>query len=54
MSEDGREVFQGKCVGGEVKGEDESEEKETRKDRTRKARDGGGGATWGHIRMQGT
>ena len=54
LSEDGREVFQGKCGGGEAKGEDESEEKETRKGRTKKSRDGGGGATWGRIRMQET
>jgi hypothetical protein len=34
LSEYGREVFQGKCVGGGTKGEDESEEKKTRKGRT--------------------
>jgi hypothetical protein len=38
LSEDGREVFQGKCGGGEAKGEDESEEKETRKGRTRRSK----------------
>ena len=35
LSEDGREVFQGKCGGGEAKGEDDPEEKEMRKGRTR-------------------
>ena len=38
LSEDGSEVFQGKCGGGEAKGEDESEEKEIRKSRTRKSK----------------
>ena len=38
LSKDGRELFQGKCVGGEAKGDNESEEKEMRKGRTRKSK----------------
>ena len=57
MSEDGREVFQGICGGKEAKGEDESEEKEMRKGRTRRSKLTGmvaEGLTWERIRMQET